>query len=187
MRPSWSKTTVARCELWPVLKNSTVAQAKGQLGTVYFTSFMFIKNASKLKQKNRCAVWIRTCFKKQHSYARYPTIAHILFYKSYVSKQCVQVEAKQQLRGELGPVSNNTKVGHATGQLRTVYFTSFMFLNNASKLKQNKSCAVWIMASFKEQHSCARNGSVGNSSFYKFYVYKQCVQIKAKQQVRSVN
>ena len=43
------------------------------------------------------------------------------------------------------------------------------------------------MTSFKEQHSCARIKAAWHSLFYKFYVYKQCVLVEAKQQLRRVN
>ena len=160
MRLSWSKTTVAP---WTA-----------QLRTVYYTSFMFLNNVSKVKQNNSCAVWIMTSFKEQQSCAQF--FSQVLCFKTirpYWRKTTV-------VRYELGSFSNNSTAAHS------LFYKSYVF-TNASTLKQNNSCAVWIRASFKQQLRCARYASVPHRLFYKFYVYKQCVQVKAKQQVRSVN
>ena len=43
----------------------------------------------------------------------------------------------------------------ATGQLRTVFGTSFSFLTIRAAWKKNDSSAVWFGANFKQPHSCA--------------------------------
>ena len=44
----------------------------------------------------------------------------------------------------------------ATGQLRTVFHTSFTFRTIRANLKQNDGCAEWSEANFEQQHGCAR-------------------------------
>ena len=44
----------------------------------------------------------------------------------------------------------------ATGQLRTVFHTSFTFRVIRANLKHNDSCAEWFEANFEQQHVCAR-------------------------------
>ena len=43
----------------------------------------------------------------------------------------------------------------ATGQLRTVFWTSFSLLTKFAKFKKNDSCALCFDANFKQKDSCA--------------------------------
>ena len=86
----------------------------------------------------------------KHSHLSKFTIARTLFnnFKRFNKRQ--QFQAKLHLR------SLFRREFQATGQLPTMFCTSFSFLTRRANLKQNESCAVWFGASFEQHESCAQ-------------------------------
>ena len=143
-----SKTTVAQCDLGPISSNRKVVhgvfykfwllriranlkqndscavfwrkfRAAGQLRTVFWTSFSFLRNVAHFRQNDSCAVWFWANFKQQESCAR-------RFLQVLAFKKTGQFEAKRQLRRVFW------RKFWATGQLRTVFCTSFSFLTKGT-------------------------------------------------------
>ena len=104
----------------------------------------------------------------------------------------------------------------ATGQLRTVFSTSFSLLTKVAKFKKNDSCAQCFDATFGQQDSCGRcfgqvlacyqktpssskskvelsvltsissNRTVAHGLFDKFWPFNKSRQIQEKRQLRRV-
>ena len=130
--PIWSKTTVAQCDLGPISSNRTIAHdlldkfylfnkshlfwLTGQLRMQFLTGFSFLTIRANLKQNDSCAVWLGQILSNSG-------VAHGVLVKFKLYIKCRPFQGKRQLCRAFG------RTFWATGQFRTVFFTSFSFLS----------------------------------------------------------
>ena len=147
---------------------------------MFWTSFSLLSKDAKLKQIECCAQCFDANFKQQGSCAqsfaqglafleKLPisrpktvsqsvstpslsnrTVAHALLGKFKLFNKSRQIQGKRQLGTVLW------RHLRATGQLRTVFMTSFSLLRKVAKFKKNDSCAESFDANFKQRDSCER-------------------------------
>ena len=79
------------------------------------------------------------------------TVAHGVYVKLKVFNKIRQFQAKRKFRRVF------SRRFRATGQLKTLFWTSFRFLTKDANFKQNETCAVCFDANFGQQESCAQS------------------------------